>query len=107
MNSKKQILLGTVISYIQGILSALIGIIFIPILLNCLSDSEYAVYQFMSSFYSIFLIDCGLTATITRTYAKYEALDDKSKRDNIMSMSCVIYSVIIFFILLLLSLIHI
>lgn len=106
MNSKKQILLGTVISYIQGILSALIGVIFIPILLNCLSDSEYAVYQFMSSFYSIFLIDCGLTATITRTYAKYEALDDKSKRDNIMSMSCVIYSVIIFFILLLCIIIY-
>ena len=43
---------GAILSYIQVVLSAIVSVIYVPILLRYLGKSEYGLYQIVGSFFS-------------------------------------------------------
>ena len=92
---------GIIISYANVILHAVIGIIYVPLLLSYIGKSEYGIYQLIGSLIAYFgIMDFGLTTVVVRYYAKYKALNDKIGMENILAISTRAFSVITFFLLL-------
>ena len=43
---------GAILSYIQVVLSVAVSVIYVPVLLRYLGQSEYGLYQIVGSFFS-------------------------------------------------------
>ena len=81
MNERK---IGILISYFNIILHAVIGFIYVPLLLHYIGKSEYGLYQLIGSFIAYFsIMDFGLTAAVVRFYARYKAVNDKKSQQMI------------------------
>lgn len=46
---------GAILSYIQVVLSAIVSVIYVPILLRYLGKSEYGLYQIVGSFFFVYI----------------------------------------------------
>lgn len=85
MNERKT---GILLSYINIFLHAIVGFLYVPILLHYIGKSEYGLYQLIGSLIAYFsIMDFGLTAAVTRFYTKYKALKDKVGMENILAIS--------------------
>lgn len=85
MNQRK---LGIFLSYLNIALHAVIGFLYVPILLHFIGKSEYGLYQLMGSLIAYFsIMDFGLSAAVIRFYAKYRALKDSIGMENILAIS--------------------
>lgn len=85
MNERK---IGILLSYLNIALHAIVGFLYVPILLHYIGKSEYGLYQLIGSLIAYFsIMDFGLTAAVTRFYAKYKALKDKVGMENILAIS--------------------
>lgn len=92
MNERK---IGILISYLNIILHAIIGFIYVPLLLHYIGKSEYGLYQLIGSFIAYFsIMDFGLTAAVVRFYAKYKAINDKAGMENILAIAARGYGII-------------
>lgn len=98
MNQRK---VGIAISYLNIVLYALMGFIYVPLLLHYIGKSEYGLYQLIGSFISYFsIMDFGLTAAVVRFYSKYKAENDRVGMENILAISLRAYAVITIVLLL-------
>ena len=80
--------LGILLSYLNIALHAVIGFLYVPILLHFIGKSEYGLYQLMGSLIAYFsIMDFGLSAAVIRFYAKYKALKDSIGMENILAIS--------------------
>lgn len=87
--------IGILISYINIILHAVIGFIYVPLLLHYIGKNEYGLYQLIGSFIAYFsIMDFGLTAAVVRFYAKYNAVNDKVGMENILAVAARGYGII-------------
>lgn len=85
MNQRK---LGIFLSYLNIALQAVIGFLYVPILLHYIGKGEYGLYQLMGSLIAYFsIMDFGLSAAVIRFYAKYKALKDSIGMENILAIS--------------------
>ena len=85
MNQRK---LGILLSYLNILMHATIGFLYVPILLHFIGKSEYGLYQLMGSLIAYFsVMDFGLSAAVIRFYAKYKALKDRVGMENILAIS--------------------
>lgn len=92
MNERK---LGILLSYINILLHAVLGFIYVPILLHYIGKSEYGLYQLMGSLIAYFsVMDFGLSATVIRFYTKYKALKDHLGMENILAVSIRCYGLV-------------
>ncbi|MDY5044638.1 oligosaccharide flippase family protein [Phascolarctobacterium sp.] len=97
MNERR---IGILISYLNIVLHAVIGFAYVPILLHYIGKSEYGLYQLIGSFIAYFsIMDFGLTAAVVRFYAKYKALQDQIKMENILAIAMRAYGTITAFML--------
>ena len=91
MNERK---IGILLSYLNIALHAIVGFLYVPILLHYIGKSEYGLYQLIGSLIAYFsIMDFGLTAAVTRFYTKYKALKDKVGMENILAISLYGYGV--------------
>lgn len=92
MNQRK---IGILLSYVNIILQAVVGFLYVPILLYFIGASEYGLYQLIGSLIAYFsIMDFGLTATVTRFYSKYKALNEYKNMENILAIALGAYSII-------------
>lgn len=85
MNQRK---IGIGLSYLNIVLHAVLGFLYVPILLHYIGKNEYGLYQLIGSLIAYFsIMDFGLTAAVTRFYTKYKALKDKIGMENILAIS--------------------
>lgn len=85
MNERK---IGILLSYLNIALHAIVGFLYVPILLHYIGKSEYGLYQLIGSLIAYFsIMDFGLTAAVTRFYTKYKALKDMVGMENILAIS--------------------
>lgn len=83
---------GALLSYILTLTNAVIGFIYIPILIYYLGKNEYGLYQLIGSILIYLgLFDFGLSNTVTRYYSKYIALKNKKAQENLLALSTIIY----------------
>ena len=85
MNQRK---LGILLSYLNILLHAVVGFLYVPILLHYIGKSGYGLYQLMGSLIAYFgVMDFGLSPAVIRFYTKYKALGDKVGMENILAIS--------------------
>lgn len=85
MNQRK---IGILLSYVNIVLHAILGFLYVPILLYYIGKNEYGLYQLIGSLIAYFsIMDFGLTATVIRFYTKYKALKDRDGMENILAIS--------------------
>ena len=57
--------IGILLSYANILLQAILGFIYVPLLLHYIGKSEYGLYQLMGSLIAYFsVMDFGLSATV-------------------------------------------
>ena len=89
MDQKKA---GVLLSYGQTILSTLISLVYTPVMLRLLGQSEYGTYTLVNGFISnLSLMSFGLGSAYVRYYARYEAGEGEDGVAKINGMFLVIF----------------
>lgn len=92
---KNELKSGAILSYLSLFLSTFIQILYTPIMLRLLGQSEYGLYTLANSVIGYLgVLDFGLGNAIIRYTAKYRALDDKEGEYNLNGMLIIVYSII-------------
>ena len=92
MDQKKA---GVLLSYGQTVLSTLISLVYTPVMLRLLGQSEYGTYTLVNGFISnLSLMSFGLGSAYVRYFARYEASDGEDGVAKINGMFMVIFLVI-------------
>ena len=92
MNQKKA---GVLLSYGQTVLSTLISLVYTPVMLRLLGQSEYGLYTLVNGFISnLSLMSFGLGSAYVRYYSRAEVSDGEDGVARINGMFMVIFLVI-------------
>lgn len=94
---KNQLKFGSILSYVQMALSIVIGIIYTPIMIRLLGQSEYGLYQTVSSTISMIgILNLGFNAGYVRYFAKYKVKNDIESIYKLNGLFLIIFSIIAF-----------
>ena len=86
---------GVILSYISEGIKILSGIIYTPVMLRLLGQSEYGLYQLVYSVVSyLSLLSFGFTASYMRFYSRAKAKNDEEEVSSLNGMFMVIFFVI-------------
>lgn len=92
--TKKQVKLGTVLSYLVLLVELLVNLLFFPWLAKSVGQGNYGLYTLASSTISIFLMDFGLSAAVSKFLSQYRAKNDKQGADNFLGLVYKLYLII-------------
>lgn len=98
MNSdSNQLKWGSILTYGQMGLSIAIGLIYTPFMIRTLGQSEYGLYNTVSSTISMFsLLNLGFSSGYIRYYAKYKIDNEKDKIYRLNGLFMIIFGIISF-----------
>lgn len=86
---------GSILSYLQMIIGALVSIIYTPVMLRLLGQSEYGLYNLTASVISyLALFNLGFGSSYIRYYAKYKVKDDKEGIAKLNGLFLIVFSII-------------
>lgn len=89
---KNQLKAGASLSYVALFINILISIIYTPVMLNILGQSEYGLYSLASSAAGyIGILNFGLGNAVIRYTAKYRTLNDEEGCSNLYGLFLKIY----------------
>lgn len=94
---------GAIISYISVFLSIAITFFYTPWMIRQIGVSDYGLYSLVITFIAYFVMDFGMSGTVTRFLAKYRAEGNEKKIENVMGLIFKVYlaiDVVIFLVLL-------
>ncbi|MCS6111606.1 flippase [Clostridium botulinum] len=95
MKKVNQLKAGAILSYISLGLTNIISIVYTPIMLRLLGQSEYGLYNLSNSVIGYLgVLDFGLGNAIVRYTAKYRAEEDKEGESNLNGLFIIVYSII-------------
>lgn len=90
-----QLKAGAALSYISMGLAFLVSIVFTPIMLRLLGQSEYGLYNLVVSVVAYLgVLNFGFGSAYIRYYSRYEVKEDKEKIATLNGMFLIIFSVI-------------
>lgn len=102
INSKKQLVIGSILSYALIILDLAIALFLPKWINNVIGQSNYGVYTLSTSLTSMVLIDFGLGAAATSFLSKIRASNNKNQELNLLGIIYKLY----FFIDILISIVY-
>lgn len=77
LSKSKQLKSGAILSYSQMFLGVIIGLLYTPVMIRLLGDSEYGLYNTVSSTISMLsVLSLGFNSSYIRYYAKYKKDND-------------------------------
>lgn len=77
LTKSKQLKSGAILSYSQMFLGVIIGLVYTPVMIRLLGDSEYGLYNTVSSTISMLsVLSLGFNSSYIRYYAKYKKDND-------------------------------
>lgn len=87
-----QLKAGVVTSYATQVINILSGLIYTPVMLRLLGQSEYGLYQLVQSVVSYLgLLSFGFSAGYMRFYSRYKVKDDKENIARLNGMFMLIF----------------
>lgn len=90
-----QLKAGVILSYVSEAISVLIGLVYTPIMLRLLGQSEYGLYQLASSVISYLgLLSLGFGSSYVRYYSRFKVRDDNLGLAKLNGMFMTIFIVI-------------
>ena len=88
----KEIKKGSVLSYVNILLSVIIGLIYTPILIRCLGQSEYGLYNSVNSIISaLSLLNLGLGSGYVHFFSQYKKQNNYSKIYSLSGLFLLIF----------------
>lgn len=106
MNSSKQIKLGALMSYFAIAFNMIAGLIYTPWMISKIGQSNYGLYTLATSLITMFVIDFGMSAAVTRFVSKYNAAGNQEAVNNLLGIVYKLYMLldaVIFTVLLVVS----
>ena len=92
---KSEVKIGAILSYLIVGLDIIIGLVYTPILIRMLGQSEYGLYSLISSIIGyLTLFDLGFGNAIIVYTARYKAKGEKEKEQKLHGMFMIIYTII-------------
>ncbi len=92
---KSELKAGALLSYVTLFLNSTISILYTPIMLKLLGQSEYGLYSLAgSSVAYLGVLNFGLGSAVIRYTAKYRALKDDERCSNLFGMFFILYGVL-------------
>ena len=89
-----QLKIGSLLSYLQMGLSLIIGLLYTPVMIRLLGQSEYGLYQLTNSTVSyLSLLSLGFGSAYVRFFARYRAKSDEEGVSKLNGMFLIIFSV--------------
>ena len=90
-----QLKVGVILSYSSMILGYIIAIVYTPIMLRLLGQSEYGLYNLVSSVVSYLgLLSFGFGSAYVRFYSRYKVEDSEQEIAKLNGMFLIIFSII-------------
>lgn len=90
-----QLKIGVILSYLQMALSIIIGLLYTPIMLDLLGQSEYGLYNTVSSTVSLLsILSLGFNSSYVRYYAKYKKENNQESIWKLNGLFLLIFSII-------------
>lgn len=87
-----QIKIGIVLSYITTFLNMVVQLVYMPIMLRLLGQSEYGLYTLVGSFVSyLSLFSLGFTGSYLRFYSRYKVKNDKNSIAKLNGMFLLLF----------------
>lgn len=102
MSNSSSIKAGAVISYISVFLAMALTFFYTPWMIKEIGVSDYGLYSLVITFIAYFVMDFGMSGTVTRFLAKYRAEGNEQKIENLMGLIFKVYLSIDFVIFLVL-----
>ncbi len=97
--STHQIKRGALMSYIAIVVNILAGLLYTPWMVEQIGQDSYGLYTLATSLISMFLLDFGLSAAVSRFVSKYNAEGNQESVNNMLGVTYKIYALIDFIIL--------
>ena len=95
MKKVSQIKGGVILSYLTIVVSNVVAMVYTPIMIRLLGQSEYGLYTLVNSFVSYLgLMDFGFGSTYMRYYSQYKYKESKGKIASLNGMFLTVFSVI-------------
>jgi O-antigen/teichoic acid export membrane protein len=94
VKSKKQLKYGTILSYLVLIVEVAVNLVFIPWLSRSIGQSNYGLYTMATSTIGVFLVDFGLSGSVTKFLADYKNKGDKDGEEKFLGTVYKMYFVI-------------
>ena len=89
MNQLKK---ATILSFVNIFSRNIVAIFITPLMIHKLGDSEYGLYSFIGAIVGyLFLLDFGLSDSITRFVAQYRTQNSKEEEQNFLAVSLLIF----------------
>ena len=82
--NNSQIKSGAIISYAGIIISTVASLLYTPWMKNQIGDANYGLYTLVGSLVAIFMMDFGLSTSVTRFISKYRAENNEIQINNVM-----------------------
>jgi O-antigen/teichoic acid export membrane protein len=90
-----QLKAGALLSYTSIFITIIANLLYIPIMLRLLGQSEYGLYSLIGSVVGyLSILDLGLGSAVVRYIARNRALGDKDAESNLNGMFLFLYSFI-------------
>ena len=92
LNQRK---IGSVLSYVQMAVSIIISIVYTPVMLRLLGESEYGLYNIASSTISMMsILNLGFNSGYIRYYSKYKRNNDTESLNKLNGLFLLLFSII-------------
>lgn len=91
MNSSKQIKLGALLSYFAIAFNIIAGLIYTPWMITKIGQDNYGLYTLATSLITLFVMDFGMSAAVTRFVSKYNAEENQQKVNDFLGLVYKIY----------------
>ena len=91
MDQKKA---GVLLSYGQTVLSTLISLVYTPVMLRLLGQSEYGLYNHVSSTIALLsVLSLGFNSSYIRFYSQYKKEDNESAIARLNGLFLIVFSI--------------
>lgn len=102
-NSNLQIKLGAVVSYLGIAVNIVMGLLYTPWMIKEIGQQDYALYTLATSVITMFTIDFGMSAAVSRYVAKYKAENQQTKINDFLGLIYKMYTIIAVIVFIILS----
>jgi O-antigen/teichoic acid export membrane protein len=91
LNSSKQIKIGALISYGTIAFHIIAGLIYTPWMISKIGQSDFGIYTLATSLITMFVMDFGLGAAVSRFVSKYRAENRQDMVNNFVGLVYKLY----------------
>jgi len=91
LSSTKQIKLGALLSYAAIAFNIIAGLIYTPWMISKIGQSNYGLYTLATSLITMFVMDFGMSAAVTKFMSRYIAEGDQEGANNFLGLVYKLY----------------